>query len=876
MSAHRLPERALEHTSMSEPTGGRLVVVGNGMVGQRLVEALREHDTDRRWQVTVLSEEPRRAYDRVALSSYFDGATATELDLVEPGCYETPGYALHLDEAVTGIDRAARTVTTSRHRVFGYDALVLATGSAPFVPPVPGRDLPGCFVYRTLEDLDAIRAAAKQAATRTRGRRAGLVIGGGLLGLEAARALRLLGLSPHVVELGPRLMPLQVDEGGGAVLRALIEDLGVTVHLSTSVAALSREHDGGMLATLADGAELDVDLVVFSAGVRPRDQLARDTDLAIGQRGGVLVDDGCVTSDSAIFAVGECACVGGRVHGLVAPGYAMAEVLADRLLGGTASFTGADTSTKLKLMGVDVASFGDALAATPGALEVTVTNPVRRSYAKLVVSDDATTVLGGVLVGDASKYAGLRPLVGRALPGDPVAMIAPVGDGAGAGAGALPADAQVCSCHAVTKDTITAAIADRDLSDVAGIKACTRAGTGCGSCVPLLRTLLAESGVAVGTALCEHFDHTRAELFAFARVEGIATFTDLIQRHGRGRGCDLCKPVVASILASLDHGHILDGEQAALQDSNDHVLANIQRNGTYSVVPRVPGGEITPAKLIAIGEVARDFGLYTKITGGQRIDLLGARIEQLPAIWRRLVEAGFESGHAYGKALRTVKSCVGSTWCRYGVQDSVSLAIELELRYRGIRSPHKIKAGVSGCARECAEAQSKDIGVIATEHGWNLYVGGNGGFRPRHADLLLTDVDTATLVRTIDRFIMFYIRTADRLQRTAGWVESLSAGGVDGLAYLRSVLVDDALGIAAELDAAMARHVERYQDEWAAVLADPQRLRRFASFVNAPDLPDPSVAFVTERGQPRPVPLPVPVPAPVRRAGTVAALEVIR
>ncbi len=848
------------------------MVVGNGMVGQRLVEALRERDGDRRWQVTVLSEEPRPAYDRVALSSYFDGATAAELDVVAADCYDTPGYALYLDESVTVIDRAARAVTTSRGRVLGYDALVLATGSYPFVPPVPGKDLPGCFVYRTLDDLDAIRAAAERAATHTRGRRAGLVIGGGLLGLEAARALRLLGMSPHVVELAPRLMPLQVDDGGGALLRGLIEDLDVTVHLGTSVASIAREPDGRMLATLASGAELDVDLVVFSAGVRPRDQLARDAGLAGGERGGVLVDDGCATSDPAVFAVGECACIGGRVYGLVAPGYAMAEVLAGRLLGGTASFTAADTSTKLKLMGVDVASFGDALAATPGALEVTVTNPVQRSYAKLVVSDDATTLLGGILVGDASRYASLRPLVGRALPGDPVSMIAPAGDGGGVGAGTLPPDAQVCSCHAVTKASITGAILAGGLTDVTGIKTCTKAGTGCGSCVPLLKSLLAESGVAVSTALCEHFDQTRAELFDLVRVEDIATFSELIERHGRGRGCDICKPVAASILASLEHGHILDGEQAALQDSNDHVLANIQRNGTYSVVPRVPGGEITPEKLIVIGEVARDFALYTKITGGQRIDLLGARIEQLPAIWRRLVEAGFESGHAYGKALRTVKSCVGSTWCRYGVQDSVSLAIELELRYRGIRSPHKIKAGVSGCARECAEAQSKDIGVIATENGWNLYVGGNGGFRPRHADLLMTDVDTATLVRTIDRFIMFYVRTADRLQRTAGWVESLSRDGVDGLAYLRSVLVDDSLGITAELDAAMARHVECYEDEWAAVLEDPERLHRFASFVNALDTPDPSIAFVTERGQPSPTPL----PTPIRLSGPTPTLEVVR
>jgi nitrite reductase (NADH) large subunit len=832
-----------------------LVVAGNGMVGQRLVEALRDRDARRRWRVTVLSEEPRRAYDRVNLSSYFDGADAESLDLVPDDCYGAGGYELCLGEAVVSIERAARTVRTSLGRTLRYDALVLATGSYPFVPPLPGADLGsadgrGCFVYRTLDDLDAIRAAAVKAAATTPGRRAGLVVGGGLLGLEAARALRLLGMSPHVVELAPRLMPLQVDEGGGALLRQMIEKLNVTVWLGTSVRQIAR--DGArMLATLANGTELDLDVVVFAAGVRPRDSLAREAGLAVGPRGGVAVDDGCRSSDQDIYAIGECACIGGRVYGLVAPGYAMAEVLADRLTGGSASFTAADTSTKLKLLGVDVASFGDALASADGALEVTVNDPVARSYSKLVVSGDAKTLLGGVLVGDVSRYGVLRPLVGRPLPGDPVTMIAGSGQAPGSalGVGAVPGEAQVCACHGVSKDAVCAAITDRGLTDVAGVKGATRAGTGCGSCVPTLKALLAASGVGVSAALCEHFSVTRAELFAIAAAEGITTFTELIERHGRGRGCDICKPAIASILASLGSGrHILDGEQAALQDTNDHFLANIQRNGTYSVVPRIPGGEVTPDKLIVLGEVARDFGLYTKITGGQRIDLLGARVDQLPAIWRRLVDAGFESGHAYGKAVRTVKSCVGSAWCRYGVQDSVSLAVELELRYRGIRSPHKIKAGVSGCARECAEAQSKDIGVIAAEDGWNLYVGGNGGFRPRHADLLLSGVDKATLIRTIDRFIMFYIRTADRLQRTASWLESLDGG----LEYLRSVIVDDTLGIAAELDAAIARHVAAYQDEWAAVLADPGKLRRFVSFVNAPGTPDPSIAFASQRDQPKP------------------------
>jgi nitrite reductase (NADH) large subunit len=560
------------------------------------------------------------------------------------------------------------------------------------------------------------------------------------------------------------------------------------------------------------------------------------------------VDIACRTADERVSAIGECAAVDGLTYGLVGPGYAMAEVVADRLLGGTAEFPGADTSTKLKLLGVDVASFGDAHAATPGALAVTVNDPVRRSYAKLVVSDDAATLLGGILVGDASRYSLLRPLVGAPLPGDPLTLLAPEG-GARLGAGAMADSAQVCSCQAVTKGTISAAIKEHGLTDVPAVKACTKAGTSCGSCVPLLKTLLAESGVELSAALCEHFAYSRAQLFDIVRVKGITTFTELVDQHGTGRGCDICKPTVASILASLRSGHVLDGERAALQDTNDHFLANLQRNGTYSIVPRIAGGEITPDKLIVIGEVARDFDLYTKITGGQRIDLFGARVDQLPLIWKRLVDAGFESGHAYGKALRTVKSCVGSTWCRFGVQDSVSLAIELELRYRGLRAPHKIKSAVSGCARECAEAQSKDFGVIATENGWNLFVGGNGGFRPRHADLLLKDVDTKTLLRTIDRFLMFYIRTADRLQRTAPWIEAMD-GGLD---YLRAVIVDDSLGICGELDAAMARHIENYSDEWADVLADPDRLARFVSFVNAPEAPDPSIRFRPERGQKRPV-----------------------
>jgi nitrite reductase (NADH) large subunit len=829
----------------------QLVVVGNGMVGHRLVQAIRDRDTAGEWTVTVLGEETRPAYDRVALSSYVDGVSAEELALPELD----PHVRLHLGDPAVSIDREARRVRTASGRELPYDALVLATGSVPFVPPVPGKDLPGCFVYRTLDDLDAITAAAQAAVDRPgAGRRSAVVVGGGLLGLEAARALRLLGLSPQVVEIAPRLMPVQVDEGGGALLRQLVESEDLAVRCGVSVQEIVEDR-GRLIARLSDGIELDADLVVFSAGIRPADGLARAAGLPVGERGGVLVDDRCRTVDEHVWAVGEVAALEGRTYGLVAPGYAMAEVVADRLLGGEARMTPAeiDMSTQLKMLGVDVASFGDAHATTPGALEVVVNDPVAGTYSKLVVSDDAKTLLGGVLVGDASKYGALRPLVGSPLPADPVAMIAP--GGVELGADALPDSAQICSCNAMTKGAIREVIAG-GAHEVPAIKACMRAGTSCGSCVPMLKTLLVQEGVEVSKALCEHFDHSRAELFEIVAGAGVRTFSELVARYGRGRGCDICKPAVASILASLGSGHVHDGEQASLQDTNDHFLANLQRNGTYSVVPRIPGGEITPEGLIAVGEVARDFGLYTKITGGQRIDMFGARVEQLPAIWRRLADAGFESGHAYGKALRTVKSCVGTTWCRYGQQDSVGLAVALELRYRGLRAPHKLKSGVSGCARECAEARSKDFGVIATETGWNLYVGGNGGFTPRHADLLVSDVDTDTLVRIIDRFLMFYIRTADRLQRTAAWIEAMD-GGLD---HLRDVIVEDSLGICADLEAAMEQHIAGYADEWRGVLEDPVKLERFVSFVNAPATPDPTIEFVTERGQPVPAPVAIGMP----------------
>ncbi|RII17242.1 Nitrite reductase [NAD(P)H] [Streptomyces sp. YIM 130001] len=853
-----------------------IVLVGHGMVGQRFLEELAARKVTERTRVVVLCEEPRPAYDRVALTSYFSGRTPDELSLTATDFMAEHGIELYLDDPAEHLDRAARTVTARSGRTFRYDTLVLATGSYPFVPPVPGKDARGCFVYRTIEDLLAIEEYAKSAHT-------GLVVGGGLLGLEAAGALDGLGLATHVVEFAPRLMPVQVDEGGGRALLRTLSGRGLRVHTGTGTQEVLTGEDGSVSGVrLSDGGELATDLVVFSAGVRPRDALARACGLGVGERGGITVDTDCRTGDPAVYAIGECAqAADGRVYGLVAPGYEMARTAAAAIADGTADqgFTGADRSTMLKLLGVDVASFGDAHGTAADCLDVVYADSRAGVYKKLVV-DPEGTLLGGILVGDAEAYGTLRALTGSKPPLAPEQLVLPAGAGAPAALGpaALPDEAVICSCHNVTKATVRGAVTEHRCGTVPEVKKCTKAGTGCGSCVKILGQLmdaeLEASGIEVDKGLCGCFAHTRQELYEIVRALRLTSYQELLDTHGREEargtdGCETCKPTVGSIIASLApvigaSGYVLDGEQAALQDTNDHFLANLQRNGSYSVVPRIPGGEITPENLIVIGEVARDFGLYTKITGGQRIDLFGARVDQLPPIWARLVDAGFESGHAYGKALRTVKSCVGQTWCRYGVQDSVRMAIDLELRYRGLRAPHKLKSAVSGCARECAEAQSKDFGVIATAQGWNLYVGGNGGATPRHADLLAQDLSDAELVRLIDRFLMFYIRTADRLERTATWLDRLE-GGLD---HLRDVVVHDSLGIGPELESLMGTHVAHYRDEWAETLDDPDRLARFVSFVNAPGAPDPTVRFVPERDQIKPD-LPLLTLGPPRTAATL-------
>ncbi|WP_372880943.1 nitrite reductase large subunit NirB [Psychromonas sp.] len=824
-----------------------IIVIGNGMVGYKFCERLSDKDTQKKFKIITFCEEPRPAYDRVHLSAYFEGKTAEELSMASINWYKERDIDIYLQDKVISIDRDKKTVTSEKGRTLSYDKIVMATGSSVFVPPVPGIDKEGVFVYRTIEDLEEIIAYAKNCKTCA-------VIGGGLLGLEAAKAAQELGLQTDVIEFAPRLMPRQVDDAGGEMLKQLIEAQGMRVNLNKNTKKIIGETSVTAME-FVDGSVIQTDMIIISAGIRPRDDLARESGLTVGERGGILVNSSLKTSDPDIYAIGECVLYGDIIYGLVAPGFNMADAVAEQLVGNkSASFTGADMSTKLKLMGTDVASFGDIEPKDKLCKDIALNNPHTGVYKKLVISEDGKRLLGGVLVGDANEYGNLLQICqnNMKLPDDPMSLILPKNDDAesGIGIGDLPDTAHICSCENVTKGDILDAIENHACNSVSEIKSFTKAGTGCGGCIPMLTDLfkykMAQDGIEVSNALCEHFELSREEMYQVVRATGIKTFAELIAKHGKGAGCEICKPAAASIFATVFSEPILD--HASLQDTNDAFLANIQQDGTYSVIPGIPGGEITPDMLMVIAEVGKKFDLYTKITGGQRIDLLGARLDQLPQIWKILIDAGFESGHAYGKSLRTVKSCVGSTWCRYGVQDSTSLAIELELRYRGLRSPHKIKGAVSGCTRECAEAQCKDFGVIATDKGWNLYICGNGGIKPRHADLFASDLDKETLIKYIDRFLMYYIKTADRLQRTSTWMTKLPGG----LAHVKDVVINDSLGINSELEAQMQHVVNTYECEWTNVLNDPEKLKRFKHFVNSDDL-DETVQFTRERLQIRPL-----------------------
>jgi len=874
----------------------KVVVIGNGMVGQRFMENLIKEAGDD-CQLATFCEEPRAAYNRVKLTSYFETRDPSSLTMTSDfdkdgrtAWYKENDVELYLNDKAVSIDTEAKTVTGASGKTIPYDACVMATGSFPFVPPIPGKQRPGVFVYRTIEDLESMLAYAQENNVKS-----AAVIGGGLLGLEAAKAVKDMGVTSHIIEFADILMCRQIDQGGHNALAGKIEEMGLKIHCGARTESFVGTDGSTDMDSLAPVSalrfsnegwdDLPVQMVVVSAGIKPRDELARNSEtISIGERGGIVVDEQMRTSQDGVYAIGEIALYKNFIYGLIAPGYTMADVCAKvvaadlgvKPLEGNPEFTGADMSTKLKLLGCDVASFGvnQPRPDDEDVQDLVWEDPFGGIYRKLIFNKAGTKLRGGILVGDAGDYATLHKMAVAnyedGLPEGitPAMLLAPPSSKGEIVEEAAPTDptSQVCSCNDVTRGQITDVIHELgvDGATLGAVKKCSQAGTGCGGCEPLVKSILKDTlenmGGKLSNNLCEHFAYSRQELMALLRTDpdpsSVDSFAKILEKHGHGDGCELCKPAVGSMLASLVNDIVVGEDLIQLQDTNDRSLANMQRGGTYSVVPRVPGGELLPEQLIALGEVAQKYKLYSKITGAQRVDLFGAAKHELPDIWEELGQAGFESGHAYGKALRTVKSCVGSTWCRYGVQDSVSFAVRVENRYKGIRSPHKMKSAVSGCARECAEAIGKDFGMIATENGYNLYVGGNGGAIPVHAELLAADIDEDTVLKYVDRYLMYYILTADKLERTAHWQKKLPSGKNGGgpIEHLKEVIIEDSLGICDELDKRMNHLVETYHDEWAEVVKNPELRKQFQQFANTDETIHKSemLEFVDMRGQLRP------------------------
>jgi nitrite reductase (NADH) large subunit len=830
-----------------------IVVVGNGMVGYKFCEKFVAQAQSKEFKIIVFGEEPRPAYDRVHLSEFFENQDAKALEMAPADWYQKNNIDLIVDERVSEIHRVAKTIITAKNKVIDYDFLVLATGSSAFVPPIKGVEKKGVFVYRTIEDLEGMLAFSAELKSKNPKPKAA-VLGGGLLGLEAGKAVMDMGLEPHIVEFAPKLMPRQLDARSSQVLQLKLESIGLNIHLSKATNQILGDTS---ITGLEFGEDdiLNVDMLVISAGIRPRDELGKTAGLEMGVRGGIVVNNKMQTSDENIFAIGEVALYNQMIYGLVAPGYDMAGIAVNQIIGNTEILMPEeiDMSTKLKLIGVDVASFGEPFMPASKGHSIIFENKTQHLYKRINISLDGKSLLGGILIGDASDYNMLHQIYlnGMKIPEDASKLILPVSEG-GSSFGSvldLPDSAQVCSCESVSKGEICCSITEGDCTNLNDVISKTKVTTGCGGCKPMVTDLVNETlkslGKEVKQTICEHFVYNRQELYDLVKISKVSNYEETLTKYGKGHGCETCKPLVASIFATITMETA--NRQPSIQDTNDRFLANIQRNGTYSVVPRIAGGEITPTQLIVIGEVAKKYDLYTKITGGQRIDLFGARVHELPLIWKELIEAGFESGHAYGKSLRTVKSCVGSTWCRYGMHESVTFAIEIENRYRGLRSPHKLKGGVSGCIRECAEARGKDFGLIAVDGGWNLYICGNGGANPKHAVLLAEKLNDQTAVKYLDRFLMFYIRTAGPLVRTAPWLDKLE-GGIN---YLKQVIIEDSLGIIEDLEIEMQGLVNKYVCEWKEAIEDEEIMKRFKHFVNSDDTDD-NIEFVEMRDQKMP------------------------
>ncbi|KIW41339.1 nitrite reductase [NAD(P)H], large subunit [Exophiala oligosperma] len=906
----------------------RIVVVGLGMVGMAFIEKLLKLDAKRQeYDLVVIGEEPHLAYNRVGLTSFFQHRQVESLYLNPETWYKShpaDSFSYHLNTLVTEIKPNEKTVITAQSQTISYDILVLATGSDALLPRhTPGHDARGVFVYRTIDDLQNLISFSSTVKGTM-----GCVVGGGLLGLEAAKAMMDLETFQQVklIERNRWVLSRQLDADAGNMVVDLVRNLGLDVMLGKRVGRiLTTDDDRNAVKGIVfeDGEQIDCTCVMFAIGIKPRDELARKAGLKCADRGGggITVDNDLRTSDPNIYAIGECASWEDQTFGLIAPGIEQADVLSFNLTQAKAhtprTFKRPDLSTKLKLLGVEVASFGDFFADRDGPKDLpkrhvkreerrravesskgvpgvtsngdkapaaggvthgkdkvrdltsgpppptlavkalTYRDPFAAVYKKYLFTPDGKYLLGGMMIGDTRDYVKLVPMIKnrKMLDVPPSQFIIGASSDNNDGGDDLTDDTQICSCHNVSKGDVIQSVIKDGCKSLGEVKSCTKAGTGCGGCMPLVTSIfnkaMKDMGNEVSNHICPHFAYSRADLYNIIYVRKLQNFGGVMREVGKtpeSLGCEVCKPAVASILASMFNRHVMDKPLRGLQDTNDKYLGNIQRNGTFSVIPRVAGGEISPEKLIVIGRVAKKYGLYTKITGGQRIDMFGAKKQDLLSIWSELVAGGLESGHAYAKSLRTVKSCVGTTWCRFGIGDSVGLAIRLEERYKSIRAPHKIKGGVSGCVRECAEAQNKDFGLIATEKGFNIFVGGNGGATPRHSEILAKDVPPDDVIPILDRYLMFYIRTADKLQRTARWVEQLPGG----IRYLREVVLEDKLGICAELEKQMQELVGTFFCEWTETLNDPEKRRAFQQFANSDENLEPAVEKVEERGQARP------------------------
>ena len=808
----------------------KLVVIGAGMASGRALETLFEAAPDR-FAVTLFGAEPRGNYNRIMLSPVLSGEkTYAEIVTHDADWYAAHGVATRFGETVTGIDRARKMVVTPQGET-PYDRLLIATGSSPFVIPAPGRDLPGVLSYRDLDDVEGMLAHARRAGSKA------VVIGGGLLGLEAAAGLHAQGMDVTVVHLMGHLMERQLDPAAGYLLQKDLERRGIRVICRGDTESILGEArvEG---VRLKDGTELPCSLVVMAVGIRPNKALAEAAGIACGR--GVLVDDAMRTSDPAILAVGECVEHRRVCYGLVAPLYDMAKVAAHTLLGAEAAFTGAELSTKLKVTGVDLFSAGD-FAEGEGREEIVFRDPARGVYKRLVLQDNR--IAGAVMYGDTADggwffqklkagedVSDIRDtlIFGPAYAGgaalDPMAAVA-----------ASPDDTEICGCNGVCKGTIVTAIKG-GADTLAAVQAGTKASSSCGTCTGLVETLLAATlGDAYAAPeekpLCGCTDLTHEDVRRLIVGQGLKSIPAVMQQLAwkTSCGCHVCRPALNLYLIVAWPLEYRDDAQSRFINERAH--ANIQKDGTFSVVPRMWGGITTPSELRAIADVADKFAIPTvKVTGGQRIDLLGVKKEDLPGVWAELNAAGMVSGHAYAKGLRTVKTCVGTDWCRFGTQDSTGLGIRLEKLLWGSWAPHKIKLAVSGCPRNCAEATCKDIGVVCVDSGYEIGVGGAAGMDVKEVERLCKVETEDAVLEHVAAFVQLYREGARYLHRPYKWIARV------GMDWVRAQVVEDAANRRALNDRFLLSQSVYQKDPWAeraeggqdhefAPLANPAMLR---------------------------------------------------